>query len=109
MLSSEGLTIIYQVDNLTIAKTGDALRVIGCEGEVDYLAINIEGIDKAIKTYERKKSLLWRLLEPHIGHTIEIAKYGDQNISLEDMDTNEVIFDTDAYDLIGLEEDYEMD
>lgn len=46
---------------------------------------------------------LWKLLEPHIGHEIEIVKYGDVNISIEDMDTNEVIFDTDLYDLVGKE------
>lgn len=50
-----------------------------------------------------ENSLLWKLLEPHIGHTLEVAKYGDCNISLEDMDTNEVIFDTDLYDLVGLD------
>ena len=44
---------------------------------------------------------LFKMLEPHIGHTIEIVRYGDDNISIEDMDTNEVIFDTDVYDLVG--------
>lgn len=49
------------------------------------------------------ESTLWKLLEPHIGHTIEIVMYGDENISVEDVDTNEVIFDTDIYDLVGIE------
>ena len=52
-----------------------------------------------------EKTTLWEILEPHIGHTIEIVKYGDDNISIEDMDTDEVIFDTDLYDLIGLDDE----
>lgn len=62
----------------------------------------------------KKNSLLWEMLEPHIGSEIRITAYGPQdsdeiwNISVEDMDTYEVIFDTDSYDLVGLdEEDYE--
>ena len=50
-------------------------------------------------------NLLFEILEPHVGHAIEIVKYGDNNISIEDMDTNEVIVDTDLYDLIGLDDD----
>lgn len=50
------------------------------------------------------KTTLWDILEPHIGHKIEILKYGNQNISVEDMDTNEVIFDTDIYDLVGIDD-----
>ena len=49
------------------------------------------------------ETTLWKLLEPHIGHTIEVVKYGDVNISVEDIDTNEVIFDTDIYELVGIE------
>ena len=49
-------------------------------------------------------SLLFELLKEHIGHKIEITQYGEDNISLEDMDTNEVIFDTDLYDLVGLDD-----
>ena len=50
-------------------------------------------------------NLLFELLKPHIGHTIEIVAYGNYNISIEDTDTNEVIVDTDLYDLIGLDDD----
>ena len=50
------------------------------------------------------KTLLWEVLEGHIGHTIEIVNYGDENISVEDMDQNEVIFDTDVYDLTERED-----
>lgn len=49
------------------------------------------------------QTLLWQLLYPHIGHTIEIVKYDGDNISIEDMDTNEVIFDTDLYELIEID------
>ena len=46
---------------------------------------------------------LYELLKAHAGHTIEIAEYGDGvNFALEDMDTNEVIFDTDCYDLVAI-------
>ena len=51
------------------------------------------------------KTWLWKMLEPHIGHQVEIVKYGDVNISLEDLDTNAVIFDTDCYELVGLDEE----
>lgn len=41
--------------------------------------------------------LLWDILRKHFGHKVEIAIYGDVNnpasITLEDMDTNEVILD----------------
>ena len=53
------------------------------------------------------KSTLWELLEPHIGNTIEIVMYGDENISVEDVDTGEVIFDTDIYDLVGIDDEEE--
>lgn len=46
------------------------------------------------------KNTLYELLESHIGHRIQIVKYGDKNISVEDMDTNEIIFDTDIYNLV---------
>ena len=46
------------------------------------------------------KNTLYKLLESHIGHRIQIVKYGDKNISVEDVDTNEIIFDTDIYDLV---------
>ena len=40
---------------------------------------------------------LWNRLKEHFGHTVEIAIYGDTknpaSITLEDLDTNEVILD----------------
>lgn len=51
-------------------------------------------------------NLLYELFKAHFGHTVEIAQYGDGvNFALEDIDTGEVIFDTDIYDLVGVEED----
>lgn len=50
------------------------------------------------------ETLLYKLLKEHAGHNVEITEYGDGvNFSLEDMDTGEVIFDTDLYDLVGLD------
>lgn len=50
------------------------------------------------------ETLLYKLLKEHAGHMVEIVEYGDGvNYSLEDIDTNEVIFDTDLYDLVGIE------
>ena len=47
---------------------------------------------------------LYEMLRKHAGHRVEIVEYGDGvNFSLEDIDTGEVIFDTDCYDLIGLD------
>lgn len=46
--------------------------------------------------------LLYEMLKEHKGHKIEIVEYGNGvNFSLEDLDTNTVIFDTDCYELIG--------
>jgi hypothetical protein len=62
------------------------------------------GIRNKIKIEMEKETLLYQLLKKHAGHNIEIAEYGDgTNFSLEDTDTNEVIFDTDIYDLKGRE------
>jgi len=48
---------------------------------------------------------LYEILKSHVGHRVEIAQYGNGvNFALEDLDTNEVIFDTDIYDLIANEE-----
>lgn len=48
---------------------------------------------------------LYDLLKEHVGHRVEIAQYGNgDNFALEDLDTNEVIFDTDLYDLTAIEE-----
>ena len=50
---------------------------------------------------------LWDLLREHVGHSVEIAIYGDVDdpvsITLEDMDTNEVILDAELYTLIPKE------
>lgn len=59
-------------------------------------------VSKRIKEDMDKETLLYQMLKKHSGHRIEITEYGDgTNFSLEDMDTNEVIFDTDIYDLKG--------
>lgn len=46
-------------------------------------------------------SLLWRLLQKHYGHHVEVAVYGDpndpHNISLECTDCQEVILDAGIY------------
>ena len=52
-----------------------------------------------------EKTTLFEKLEEHFGNCVEIVKYGDNNYSLEDTDTYTVIFDTDAYDLVGLDEE----
>ena len=50
------------------------------------------------------ETYLYNLLKQHAGNRVEITEYGDGvNFALEDMDTGEVIFDTDAYDLVGLD------
>ena len=50
-----------------------------------------------------RETLLYELLKAHAGHCVEIVEYGDGvNFALEDLDTNEVIFDTDIYDLVGI-------
>jgi len=52
--------------------------------------------------------LLWNLLKDHFGHKVEIAIYGDidnpESITLEDMDTNEVILDAELYTICGRED-----
>lgn len=51
------------------------------------------------------EGLLWDCLLMHLGHRVEIAAYGDpscpQSITLEDLDTNEVILDAGIYDLVA--------
>jgi len=46
------------------------------------------------------KNTLYELLKPHVGHRIQIVTYGDNYISIQDMNTNEIIADTDTYDLV---------
>ncbi|MCR5148659.1 MAG: hypothetical protein K6C35_06790 [Eubacterium sp.] len=68
----------------------------------------------AIKRFEAKYGsqiiddtdiLLWDILKAHYGHKVEIALYGDVNspasVTLEDMDTNEVILDAEIYTIKG--------
>lgn len=52
------------------------------------------------------ETLLFELLKKHFGYKVVIAQYGDgMNFALEDTDTGEVIFDTEVYDLVGVEEE----
>ena len=61
-------------------------------------------VSQHIKEDMDKETLLYQMLKKHVGHRVEIAEYGDGiNFALEDMDTNEVIFDTDIYNLTGRE------
>ena len=47
---------------------------------------------------------LYELLKKHIGHEIAITSYGNEDcIAIEDLDTNEIIFDTDTYELAAAE------
>lgn len=47
--------------------------------------------------------LLWNTLIKHVGHTVEIAAYGDtdnpSSVTLEDLDTGEIILDAEIYTL----------
>ena len=78
----------------------DALmsRIEECDDELHKL-------DETEKEEETNiKGLLYELLKEHKGHTVEIAEYGNgENFALEDVDTNEVIFDTDTYNLTEIE------
>ena len=50
-----------------------------------------------------QNTVLWEKLKKHIGHSVEIVCYGDeenpQNISLECNDCGEVIIDAELYTL----------
>ena len=48
-------------------------------------------------------NLLFELLALHADHHVRISKYANENMSLECEDCGCVIFDTDVYDLIGVE------
>ena len=52
-------------------------------------------------------NLLYERLEKHAGHKVAIWKYGIGTgcYSLECTDCNEVICDTDVYDLKGVDEE----
>lgn len=58
-----------------------------------------------MRNYEvtNRDTLLWDILKKHFGHRVEIAIYGDVDnpscITLEDIDTGEVILDADIYTL----------
>ena len=61
------------------------------------------------KIYDDKMNeLLWDLLKNHFGHKVEIAIYGDVDdpvsITLEDLDTNEIIIDAGIYIICGRED-----
>ena len=62
----------------------------------------------AIIMDENMNEVLWYLLKEHYGHRVEIAMYGDannpSNITLEDMDTNEVILDAEIYTICARED-----
>ena len=53
-------------------------------------------------------NLLWDLLKNHYGHKVEIAIYGDidnpANVTLEDMNTDEVILDAEIYTICARED-----
>lgn len=50
-------------------------------------------------------TLLWDILKEHAGHHVEIAIYGnDDSITLEDMDTNEIILDAGIYTICARED-----
>lgn len=44
-------------------------------------------------------NILQDRLRSHLGHHIEIAMYGEENLSLECVDCCEVIVDSDVYDI----------
>lgn len=49
---------------------------------------------------------LWEILEKHQGHLVEISYYGQDKPRcrcLECLDCNEVLFDTDSYELVAKE------
>ena len=56
-------------------------------------------------------TVLWDILKEHFGHKVEIAIYGDvdnpASITLEDIDTNEVILDAGIYTLCAREDGFE--
>ena len=60
------------------------------------------------KIERKQQDTLWDILKEHRGHHVEIAVYGDWDspvsITLEDMDTNEIILDAGLYTLIDRED-----
>ena len=55
----------------------------------------------------RDTTYLYEKLAQHCGHNVQITKYGIGTgcIALECVDCNEIIFDTDIYDLCANEEE----
>ena len=51
------------------------------------------------------ESYLHQKLREHCGHNVRISNYGEDNYTLECEDCNEVLFDTDLYDLCGIDEE----
>lgn len=50
------------------------------------------------------ENLLYDIMSKHAGHNVSITNYGEGiNMTLECNDCNCVLFDTDAYDLIGVD------
>ena len=53
-------------------------------------------------------AFLWNRLKEHFGHKVEIAIYGDTknpaSITLEDLDTNEVILDAEIETICARED-----
>lgn len=62
--------------------------------------------EKMVQQYQ--EHLLWNILKDHLGHKVEIACYGDPDnpasITLEDLDTNEVILDAGIYTICARED-----
>lgn len=65
--------------------------------------------ESIIKNEQEAGGLLWNLLRQHFGHHVEIALYGDVedpvSITLEDMDTHEIILDAGLYTIAAREDD----
>jgi len=65
-------------------------------------------MDDDYKMDEYYNNLLWNILREHFGHKVEIAVYGDidnpASVTLEDMDTNEIILDAELYTICARED-----
>lgn len=55
-----------------------------------------------------KNNILWEILKEHWGNHVEIALYEDPedpaSITLEDMDTGEIILDAEIYTICARED-----
>ena len=65
-------------------------------------------LDDDAEIDQRWNFMLWDILKNHLGHKVEIAVYGDPedpaSVTLEDLDTNEVILDAGIYTLAARED-----